>query len=166
MSKGGNPMGSSPHMRGARFAQNTRDEVRRIIPAYAGSTWWPQRPMPCIRDHPRICGEHAMAFDVPTLPLGSSPHMRGARPLRHPQHDGAGIIPAYAGSTGCIKFRDCWVWDHPRICGEHPSLSFEPSVVLGSSPHMRGAPCVVVVANAPAGIIPAYAGSTRVSNFP
>ena len=50
--------GSSPHTRGAPRHLHLRRQTRRIIPAYAGSTFCRR---PCAlwrRDHPRIRGEH------------------------------------------------------------------------------------------------------------
>ena len=178
-------MGSSPHTRGALSAISLR--------------------IPSIRDHPRIRGEHprvdavrvrdagiipayagsTASIDVDTLAsVGSSPHTRGAlqgrkSPLRflqdrprirgeHPHegpagHQQRGIIPAYAGST----FSSSVSW----------------SMVLGSSPHTRGA-LLQAISRARLsrdhprirgehsaidscvwtwdGIIPAYAGSTRI----
>ena len=91
--------GSSPRMRGALIDQ--RLSVRRlgIIPAYAGSTGIHAHSCSCVRDHPRVCGEHARARWCATPTTGSSPRMRGA------QYDSASgnlyyrIIPAYAGGT-------------------------------------------------------------------
>ena len=134
----------------------------RIIPAYAGST----REFTC-----KYCGKK-----------GSSPHTRGARTLLsvnldnaqdHPRIRGEhryahsiiflrlGIIPAYAGST------------------TYASVMY--SLMVGSSPHTRGAllaapvgvrleedhPRIrgehtlrLLLAMVPSRIIPAYAGST------
>ena len=51
--------GSSPRMRGAPHDEQWRVGIRRIIPAYAGSTR-PCRPHRARDgDHPRVCGEHA-----------------------------------------------------------------------------------------------------------
>ena len=71
-----------------------------------------------------------------------------------------GIIPADAGST-----TDYYAWlltqrDHPRGCGEHTRWSGRPSLTLGSSPRMRGAPCCSSGVVGCSGIIPADAGST------
>ncbi len=178
--------GSSPHTRGAPFdglcpLQDGRDHPRirgeharsisavngrvRIIPAYAGST-----------ANGRVRAAEAR---------GSSPHTRGARlgePRRgrdaedHPrirgehvwQHRRAllcnGIIPAYAGSTTPLGATSKWS--------------------SGSSPHTRGArgrrpPCTAAPRDHPRirgehskalreairsrGIIPAYAGSTALT---
>ena len=53
--------------------------------------------------------------------------------------------------------------DHPRIRGEHLAWSGVKSSSLGSSPHTRGAPRPLATRVAWVGIIPAYAGSTRVA---
>ena len=51
--------------------------------------------------------------------------------------------------------------DHPRIRGEHDVGGADDDGAQGSSPHTRGAPVGVEVVGERAGIIPAYAGSTR-----
>ena len=92
---------------------------------------------------------------------GSSPHVRGARRLRHVRFQSAGIIPACAGSTPCRSTACCPKRDHPRMCGEHLMRALALSLKSGSSPHVRGAlnhPCGGI---AMLGIIPACAGSTR-----
>ena len=56
--------------------------MKRIIPAYAGST------VDCVVvgfpewDHPRIRGEHTVYIDPKEGSDGSSPHTRGARSAR------------------------------------------------------------------------------------
>ena len=51
-------VGSSPHTRGARHPPPVPALLRRIIPAYAGSTSRSLRRRPARWDHPRIRGEH------------------------------------------------------------------------------------------------------------
>ena len=72
----------------------------------------------------------------------------------------ARIIPAYAGSTGLGVRFSSGQKDHPRIRGEHSTLSTWPNSATGSSPHTRGAHDVVWHLGVAHGIIPAYAGST------
>ena len=91
---------SSPHTRGARAGGGDAPAVGRIIPAYAGSTAAPSVRQPASRDHPRIRGEHPKGITRTRSPAGSSPHTRGAPEQRRRPSRGAGIIPAYAGSTG------------------------------------------------------------------
>ena len=50
--------------------------------------------------------------------------------------------------------------DHPRIRGEHFRVLRPEGVLIGSSPHTRGAPRSAPEAWARVRIIPAYAGST------
>ena len=51
------------------------------------------------KDHPRIRGEHDGICRVVAVAVGSSPHTRGAPAPGFSIRPGAGIIPAYAGST-------------------------------------------------------------------
>ena len=51
--------GSSPHTRGAQLSATTSQPLRRIIPAYAGSTEIPFGSGDASWDHPRIRGEHS-----------------------------------------------------------------------------------------------------------
>ena len=152
--------GSSPHTRGAHARLPARQPLRRIIPAYAGSTAPARRPRMGGGDHPRIRGEHRSAHRRRRRPCGSSPHTRGARPLGQDVHSLFRIIPAYAGSTSVSSFRIGSGADHPRIRGEHEHhVSFRCGD-WGSSPHTRGARLEVWSIIHLSLIIPAYAGST------
>ena len=71
-----------------------------------------------------------------------------------------GIIPAYAGNTDCGDAFMLPVWDHPRVCGEHPVTTPDSDTAAGSSPRMRGTHFPTMPARLPVGIIPAYAGNT------
>ena len=113
---------------------------RGIIPACAGSTHPQDLPLPTFRDHPRMCGEHAITLPGGGLFSGSSPHVRGALYFELTIAAPAGIIPACAGST--LRGRACR--------GDK----------RGSSPHVRGAPDRVLPDASKPGIIPACAGST------
>ena len=132
--------GSSPHTRGAR--PNT------------GA--WAMRST----DHPRIRGEHfSSSLALGGCP-GSSPHTRGA-PMPLFLFIGViRIIPAYAGSTLRRTLTQAMPRDHPRIRGEHGDVGHECLEGVGSSPHTRGAPVDVALADLKGRIIPAYAGST------
>ena len=136
----GQGKGSSPRMRGTLALVGEKEGETGIIPAYAGNTSMPSETQPPPRDHPRVCGEHALAFRGQNVSLGSSPRMRGTRFWRTPAPFHFGIIPAYAGNTRVsIKQSDA-ISDHPRVCGEH-------------SPPMQEIVHTI-------GIIPAYAGNT------
>ena len=139
------PTGSSPHVRGAPRGGQEERRADGIIPACAGST--------------------ARIRYRDSLKLGSSPHVRGAlASVLHRRHD-LGIIPACAGSTLVRCFSVTMSRDHPRMCGEHRTSSWSMKRLMGSSPHVRGAPHIVIVHETPDGIIPACAGSTLLRAF-
>ena len=56
--------------------------------------------------------------------------------------------------------------DHPRVCGEHLEVGTPFRHTLGSSPRMRGTPEDLPEDSFVLGIIPAYAGNTRIVSSP
>ena len=72
-----------------------------------------------------------------------------------------GIIPAYAGNTGCAVGVPEGMRDHPRVCGEHLQLVVLVRPLEGSSPRMRGTLVAEALELGLRGIIPAYAGNTN-----
>ena len=93
--------GSSPHMRGTPpFADALRLRFG-IIPAYAGNTNFLDLVQAVHQDHPRICGEHLRHRRMGKPTILSSPHMRGTPAVIVCAVSPPGIIPAYAGNTGC-----------------------------------------------------------------
>ena len=109
-----------------------------ITPAYAGKSGYVDVGTACRRDHPRLCGEKIMLTRSYFFILGSPPPMRGkavALTSKLFQHR---ITPAYAGKSlwqgeKCVKKRD-----HPRLCGEKPSILAARISHQGSPPPMRG----------------------------
>ena len=157
----GHSRGSSPHVRGALVQDFLQGLSTGIIPACAGSTvsWRIRRP-PC-RDHPRMCGEHNRGSSFGQSHKGSSPHVRGARQACDDALQESGIIPACAGSTTVGKTKLLFIWDHPRMCGEHADGNKTIQGAKGSSPHVRGALHDHRISILFLGIIPACAGSTH-----
>ena len=92
--------------------------------------------------------------------MGSSPRMRGTPWIRLVFRVCCGIIPAYAGNTGCRPVLVCPIGDHPRVCGEHCARVGSDDGWQGSSPRMRGTPKRTPPPPRPPRIIPAYAGNT------
>ena len=154
-------VGSSPHTRGAHVGERVEDRPGRIIPAYAGSTPGAPSTSQAPGDHPRIRGEHRLRQARPPGAEGSSPHTRGAQALDRRGLLFVRIIPAYAGSTPSTSGQIGGDADHPRIRGEHPIAAKPDNLVMGSSPHTRGAHRLSLHELALERIIPAYAGSTR-----
>ncbi len=156
-------VGSSPHARGTRLAEDARGRLARIIPACAGNAR-PPRPMCASRaDHPRMRGERQPKPHQSVRVAGSSPHARGthsgkAWAWRRPR-----IIPACAGNA---SRRGCgWPWatDHPRMRGERVSGNSTTAANLGSSPHARGTRIPTGPRPVPRRIIPACAGNACVT---
>ena len=131
--------GSSPHVRGALQLDIELRRVGGIIPACAGSTGVQAFRQVEIGDHPRMCGEHVPRRIPAVAHRGSSPHVRGARPVGRSSCRGVGIIPACAGSTSWPRRTSSACGDHPRMCGEHTMRNFPYLRDEGSSPHVRGA---------------------------
>ena len=147
-------------MRGTLIGWRIVLRTARIIPAYAGNTFFLRVMSASVRDHPRICGEHQTPSEALVLLAGSSPHMRGTHLCAGRGDVDTGIIPAYAGNTiPCLRGIRL-TGDHPRICGEHRRSQPLASMIMGSSPHMRGTLRIVAGSRMHLGIIPAYAGNT------
>ena len=155
--------GSSPRMRGTLVMCMKCGMLLGIIPAYAGNTSSCSPPHPCGRDHPRVCGEHYAKATENKVRSGSSPRMRGTRMSVTFSALYCGIIPAYAGNTGFL-WETMWLdGDHPRVCGEHICANSTVIHSAGSSPRMRGTPNESIGVIPKIGIIPAYAGNTKLT---
>ena len=72
----------------------------------------------------------------------------------------SGITPAYAGNTLFEYFLKHFVWDHPRLRGEHFHLTHIIFAFQGSPPPTRGTLLIVESLPMRPGITPAYAGNT------
>ena len=149
-------------MRGTLVVAELLGHESGIIPAYAGNTIHQYVSERDGRDHPRVCGEHIFHRASMYCPMGSSPRMRGTHKVGQKVTTATGIIPAYAGNTVSLSKNEDTPWDHPRVCGEHVSVRTAPSTNTGSSPRMRGTPELQRHHRRNFGIIPAYAGNTRV----
>ena len=111
-------MGSPPRMRGKEFEEGLRQNEQGITPAYAGKSYTAALALAVSRDHPRVCGEKAVADTKSTSIKGSPPRMRGKGIWRQPMATGAGITPAYAGKSCHVSLLLLSNRDHPRVCGE------------------------------------------------
>ena len=154
------PSGSSPRMRGTLRHSRPHHLQPGIIPAHAGNTVSLDRVPNVYRDHPRACGEHERLIAFRILTKGSSPRMRGTRPLSFLTRRLAGIIPAHAGNTKIHRYSPVLQWDHPRACGEHMRWLLLKVPGQGSSPRMRGTRRRSRRVRGVVGIIPAHAGNT------
>ena len=153
--------GSSPRVRGTPRRGRVVRCFPGIIPACAGNTITPRVEQFFIRDHPRVCGEHVIPNCNTVGQSGSSPRVRGTHCLVAIYCSLLGIIPACAGNTWIRTSPHGTIGDHPRVCGEHLNLYWNPNKIKGSSPRVRGTHSLQAVPALGAGIIPACAGNTR-----
>ena len=153
--------GSSPRMRGTLCAALAARLPGRFIPAHAGNTKVTSRPALSLAVHPRACGEHSIVVDRNGKAVGSSPRMRGTRPIGEHSHFGRRFIPAHAGNTRPTHSHVCPMAVHPRACGEHEAPMTSLFAQSGSSPRMRGTLDRDRCRDAEGRFIPAHAGNTR-----
>ena len=152
--------GSSPRVRGTLAGKKTTTVTNGIIPACAGNTAALSGIKWLARDHPRVCGEHCLAPYTARRALGSSPRVRGTPFVYVAIVYPLGIIPACAGNTQSLPNAQEKARDHPRVCGEHVSITRCACAVTGSSPRVRGTQRPSLKVSASVGIIPACAGNT------
>ena len=152
--------GSSPRVRGTLSERMTALPRCGIIPACAGNTKQKNTAIRASWDHPRVCGEHPFRAGVHAAVRGSSPRVRGTPRGRAAGRPRGGIIPACAGNTSTAVSWILWIWDHPRVCGEHYVPVIAAYNLTGSSPRVRGTQLGDECQKKHAGIIPACAGNT------
>ena len=89
-------------MRGAGEIHTPANAMRRITPAYAGSSSSSLPGNGSATDHPRVCGEQSTATISSSYTKGSPPRMRGAVTEILGKKTDTRITPAYAGSSGSV----------------------------------------------------------------
>ena len=156
-------MGSSPRVRGTDLHPRLKYLHGGIIPACAGNSSLKLRTAHLVADHPRVCGEQLKATFIPPFCEGSSPRVRGTDRSIHGHVSQSGIIPACAGNRHILRHLSRCAWDHPRVCGEQPTIESTICFAKGSSPRVRGTATYVRSRTATSGIIPACAGNRFVS---
>ena len=112
-------VGSPPPTRGTPYAQVPLPVRCGITPAYAGNTHTIDNIVVLGRDHPRLRGEHLKRQKTPYKLVGSPPPTRGTLIQRIEKCLINGITPAYAGNTSLSSIVCVFIWDHPRLRGEH-----------------------------------------------
>ncbi len=154
------PMGPSPHARGAEPKLLVNPRFRGTIPACAGSSTHRPRCPSTAGDHPRVRGEQCLRVTVPGGSLGPSPRARGAAAESAAAINCGGTIPACAGSRRARCPGRGPSWDHPRVRGEQELRPYLANFRRGPSPRARGAGQGANGAGCDLGTIPACAGSS------
>jgi len=110
--------GSPPHVRGTDSEDDVAGLTEGITPACAGNRASGGSQEKQSQDHPRMCGEQALAVLWPGGQLGSPPHVRGTEVKKRVDISPGGITPACAGNSLRHRCRRRIRRDHPRMCGE------------------------------------------------
>ena len=133
-----------------------------ITPAYAGKSPGDENRQDAARDHPRVCGEKKIANSDELAVEGSPPRMRGKVLKNRVKSGQPRITPAYAGKRTDDKRRKILCQDHPRVCGEKPTVPAVGTFLAGSPPRMRGKVDYLPDSFRRTRITPAYAGKSAI----
>jgi len=109
--------------------------------------------------HPRVCGERHTPPTHHSIPVGSSPRVRGTQRKRSCESQRARFIPACAGNASGQSGSQAARSVHPRVCGERCAIRIQSQAFSGSSPRVRGTRIPVVYARVIQRFIPACAGN-------
>ena len=136
------PLGSSPLMRGKRRRLQVAGIVPGLIPTHAGKTRGRRRRSCRGWTHPRLRGENRAEKAHPVFQKGSSPLTRGKREFDFRAGLAERLIPTHAGKTTNRGARATGTRAHPHSRGENPRSISRSGSQVGSSPLMRGKPCL------------------------
>ncbi len=124
-----NGAGSPPRVRGIRTKSLSQKPLARITPACAGNTASGKGMMMNDGDHPRVCGEYAYEINPYCKHLGSPPRVRGIPTNQLGITGYRRITPACAGNTMLARKMPSKRKDHPRVCGEYPTVKLKRAII-------------------------------------
>ena len=116
--------GSSPRMRGKRYACLLFPVLLRFIPAHAGKALNTMVAPDMTSVHPRACGESRLSPAVSQGAHGSSPRMRGKPSIFNVSCRPPRFIPAHAGKAIKAGRLENNYPVHPRACGKRSYLLY------------------------------------------
>ena len=131
-------IGSSPRVRGTVCSSTSRFYASRFIPACAGNSVDDKQFQVSQPVHPRVCGEQIPALKLAISKTGSSPRVRGTDAAGRRQSLLCRFIPACAGNRAPRTAGKFVRSVHPRVCGEQVPSVLITTMVVGSSPRVRG----------------------------
>ncbi len=153
--------GSSPRVRGSRRAQRRHRHSWGFIPACAGEPSSNERRLSGREVHPRVCGGARPNRSRTNTAVGSSPRVRGSPLTTTVALPPLGFIPACAGEPQWEGGVPVPGRVHPRVCGGADAVKTLDTVVVGSSPRVRGSLSRARQQVQRPGFIPACAGEPR-----
>ena len=157
--------GSSPRGRGKPLGLLYVVRRDRLIPAWAGKTARASGRAAALEAHPRVGGENDASSTTQTTGPGSSPRGRGKHLADVLTRITSRLIPAWAGKTGIRASMATKPGAHPRVGGENRVYRIQPNNATGSSPRGRGKRRGYYDASRAVGLIPAWAGKTRLPTY-
>ncbi len=158
--------GRSPRGRGRRRKIRPRPDLRRTIPARAGTTRGVNNPGEPAEDDPRAGGDDGRPSGLLPAWAGRSPRGRGRQSLRAGSSSDVGTIPARAGTTG-QNFRSHRLRrDDPRAGGDDYFGGPRRIEQHGRSPRGRGRQSLNILRYLSRRTIPARAGTTVLPRSP
>ena len=152
--------GSPPLVRGKGNLYRIFPHLWRITPACAGKSRSRILQDTAAGDHPRLCGEKVLTESLTTVLQGSPPLVRGKAHLNFLTYHRLGITPACAGKSLLWSAHQRLIWDHPRLCGEKPTIYNYAYIGKGSPPLVRGKVDLQTDRGKRTGITPACAGKS------
>ena len=152
--------GSPPRVREPPQVAGVWKQWRRITPACAGTTDFAVSSASFPKDHPRVCGNHAIQITTQAHISGSPPRVREPPAIPSRTDSRIRITPACAGTTTLYFIVDNYCWDHPRVCGNHSTGLPPMSFLRGSPPRVREPLDGQCPSNQSTRITPACAGTT------
>ena len=146
----------------------------RFIPAWAGNTEWTvvcRHELAPSTVHPRVGGEHrtqrhtSSCYVLRFIPAWAG-NTTSTLTRQYPVDQR--FIPAWAGNTRPSERRSADLDQpvHPRVGGEHASLTCPENPVAGSSPRGRGTRKAARCPGRVQRFIPAWAGNTALAAAP
>ena len=147
-------------MRGKASDTRIRTVGYRITPAHAGKSVAVSPTSSVSGDHPRACGEKALAWFQRRKEMGSPPRMRGKVTPEALTTFLWGITPAHAGKSHPLRSLLRLLRDHPRACGEKEFQVRSDVEQKGSPPRMRGKVSIGPHLLSVGRITPAHAGKS------
>ena len=130
--------GLSPRVRGHLLIGLRAADLKRSIPACAGSPSGRADRRPSMWVYPRVCGVTLGRGADSVTGFGLSPRVRGHRePIRRANHC-RGSIPACAGSPAREEILSRYDEVYPRVCGVTGIPDLDLNMDAGLSPRVRG----------------------------
>ena len=145
----GQNAGLSPRGRGKLNHTQAQFVFERSIPAWAGETSYRTGLPTGWKVYPRVGGGNDRAQCLPSQRSGLSPRGRGKLHSTRSKRRALRSIPAWAGETHIVPYRNALIRVYPRVGGGNAPACFRFYSSPGLSPRGRGKPGLFCMAAKP-----------------